>query len=281
MSSKNDKEHATLTASLVKELPEIVEEAEYDELWGYQLTPDGQFYNAAIAENLVYKFLKANNWDTKLAKEQLTNTLKWRKQFEPLKAAFEEQHAEKFDHVVALTQYGDDVVTWNLYNLKGKFKPKDLFTDLDAFLRFRIGIMEKSLQKLEFDSDSKDYMIQVHDYEGVSFMRFDPDIKRGSRATIKLFQDNYPELLKKKFFVNVPTLMTWVYDFVKLWLNKQTTSKFVLLSNSGDLAKHISPQVPKSYGGKGLALAEQHISEVTPTAYTSFLLQQEFTNEMD
>jgi phosphatidylinositol transfer protein SFH5 len=50
-------------------------------------------------------------------------------------------------------------------------------------------------------------MIQVHDYLSVSFLRMDPVVRAASKETIQVFSMAYPELLKEKFFVNVPTIM--------------------------------------------------------------------------
>jgi phosphatidylinositol transfer protein SFH5 len=50
-------------------------------------------------------------------------------------------------------------------------------------------------------------MIQVHDYLNVSFLRMDPSIRAATKETIQKFQMAYPELLKEKFFVNVPLVM--------------------------------------------------------------------------
>jgi hypothetical protein len=273
MSAQDDREHSALVSKFLEELPSIVESVDYDELYGHQLIA-GDFYDKTIVENLLYKFLKANAWDYDKSKDQLVKTLKWRKQFNPLKAAFIDEHDSKFSGVVTITQY-KDVISWNLYNTGD---PKQLFVDLDAFLRFRIGVMERSLQLLDFGEN--DYMVQIHDYDGLSFLRFDPDIKKGSRATIKIFQDYYPELLKQKFFVNVPVLMTWVYEFVKRWINKETSKKFIMCSKSEDLVKYLGEEVPKKYGGKGNELKDQAV-EITQTPYTGWLLQKQFTEEVD
>lgn len=52
-------------------------------------------------------------------------------------------------------------------------------------------------------------MVQVHDYLNVSFLRMDPTIRAASKQTIQTFSMAYPELLKGKFFVNVPLVMGW------------------------------------------------------------------------
>lgn len=266
-------------------LPDILKEAQYDELFGYQLSSEGEYFNKDVFDALIFKYLKANEFELEASKEQLLKTLIWRKDFNPLSAAFNETHDSKFDDIGILTEYESNkdntkIITWNLYGAGGN--PKELFKDLDQFLRYRIGLMERSVQLLDFTNDENCFLTQVHDYKGVSFLRFDPDIKKGSRATIQIFQDYYPELLYKKFFVNIPSVLFWVFEFVKKLLPTTTTKKFIILNNSSTLYKFLGDQVPtKSYGGKGKDLKLQNVGEIKPPVYGAHLSQQLFTNEVD
>lgn len=94
--------------------------------------------------------------------------------------------------------------------------------------------------------------MQVHDYLQVSFFRTPSEVKNASKKTIELFQKYYPELLEKKFFVNVPFLMGWVYNAMKLLVAKETFKKLIMLSYGEELAKHMgSISIPTAYGGNG------------------------------
>lgn len=57
-------------------------------------------------------------------------------------------------------------------------------------------------------------MVQVHDYLNVSFLRMDPTIRAATKEVISTFSMAYPELLKEKFFVNVPLVMGCEYSFL-------------------------------------------------------------------
>lgn len=73
------------------------------------------------------------------------------------------------------------------------------------------------------DPDADPYkMFQVHDYKGVSFLRQAPQVKAASTETIRVFATAYPELLKEKFFVNVPAVMGFMYTFMKLFVAART-----------------------------------------------------------
>lgn len=102
-------------------------------------------------------------------------------------------------------------------------------------------------------------MLQVHDYMGVSFLRMDPLVKASSKETIRILSMAYPELLKEKFFVNVPVIMGWVFAAMKLFLSAETVKKFHPLSYGSALAselKSFGSELPTVYGGKGAAITE-------------------------
>lgn len=95
-------------------------------------------------------------------------------------------------------------------------------------------------------------MIQVHDYLNVSFMRMPSEVKVASKEVIQTFGMAYPELLKEKFFVNVPLLMAWVFTALKVFLSPETIKKFHPLSYGTSLAGELpgfGNQLPVSYLG--------------------------------
>lgn len=103
-------------------------------------------------------------------------------------------------------------------------------------------------------------MVQVHDYFSVSFLRMDPHIKAASKETIQTLSMAYPELLAHKYFVNVPTIMGWVFSAMKLFLSPATLRKFHPLSSGTTLATNEMPafasSLPKEYGGSGPSVKE-------------------------
>jgi phosphatidylinositol transfer protein SFH5 len=88
----------------------------------------------------------------------------------------------------------------------------------------------------------------------------DPDVKAASKETISIFSTAYPELLKEKFFVNVPFVMGWVFGMIKIFLKPETVKKFHPLSNGGNLAKElpdwVGQKLPEEFGGKGSDLKQ-------------------------
>ena len=160
--------------------------------------------------------------------------------------------------------------------------------------------MEDALRALGIDKATKPItaehdpykILQVHDYKSISFLRQSPVVKAASTETIKVFAQNYPELLKEKceyfptpvpqyqgsllvppfvpprvlqtngnaVFLNVPSVMGFVYAFMKLFVAAKTIKKFHPMNNGANLAKEVATSskvkglgelLPKEYGGKG------------------------------
>jgi len=140
-------------------------------------------------------------------------------------------------------------------------------------LRWRIALMEMGVKALDLPNATApipDYnaanpgnaidpyqMIQLHDYQNVSFLRMDSATKAASKKTIEVMANYYPELLSIKYFVNIPVVMSWVFTAMKAILSKETVRKFRVISSGKGVASDLgSDEVPKAYGGKGADLAE-------------------------
>lgn len=118
--------------------------------------------------------------------------------------------------------------------------------------------LNQSTTVIDYNGEDPYQMIQVHDYQNVSFLRLNPTIRAATKKTIEVFSTAYPELLREKFFVNVPTIMGWMFALVKLFVNENTTRKFHPISNGANLAKEfpgLTEKFPKAYGGGAPDLA--------------------------
>lgn len=242
-----------------------IKEADHDEVYGISLTTS-PFHRNLILQ----KFLRANADNVDLALAQLTATLKWRKQFQPLKAKDEVFSNERYGglgYTIQLQGVPDSIsekhtVTFNIY---GAVKDsKVTFADLDDFMRWRVGLMELSLEQLRLDQATQPIpnhgqgadpyqAIQVHDYLSVSFMPWSQDSKQKAAASkaIECFKNYYPETMSRKFFVNVPGVMGWMFSTAKMVLPKETVKKFTVLTYGKDLAAELGKGVPAVYGGDG------------------------------
>ncbi|GAB7349863.1 hypothetical protein MBLNU459_g0561t1 [Dothideomycetes sp. NU459] len=255
-------------------LGQLLEEADYNEMYGITLlAPTESQPNPAFSTCLIMqKYLRANSNDVSKACEQLLRALKWRKEFQPLKVKEELFEQDKFGGLGYVTELkgvpgspnDTDIATFNIY---GAVKDtKKTFGDLESFIRWRVALMELTLERLHLDKAQKpipDFnrgpdphqAIQIHDYLSVSFLRQPAEVKAASQKTIQLFQDVYPETMSKKYFVNVPLVMQWMFGAMQMFMAKETVAKMKWMSYGTELHKDLGSSVPKEYGGSGPELA--------------------------
>ena len=137
---------------LTSRLPALLSTASHSEIWSVSLTsPSPQ------RDLVLRKYLAAHKNNVSAAADGILATLKWRREFKPLEAVKETHDAGKFGglgYVTLVKGEGDKerVVTWNVY---GAVKDhKATFGNLDAFLRWRVGLMEKGVQALKLNERS-------------------------------------------------------------------------------------------------------------------------------
>lgn len=118
--------------------------------------------------------------------------------------------------------------------------------------------LDEATSVIDYEGEDPYQMVQVHDYQNVSFLRLNPSIRAASKQTIEVFSMAYPELLREKFFVNVPLIMGWMFTAMKVFLSKNTLRKFHPITNGANLAREFSfaDEIPKTYGGKAPELKE-------------------------
>ncbi|KAF9006036.1 CRAL-TRIO domain-containing protein [Cyathus striatus] len=227
-------------------------------MWGVKIDPANP-KDAKISVVLM-KFLRARNLSTTEAREMFVNTLRWRKSFN-IEAALEEKFPEdifgQLAHVYGHDKEGRPVV----YNLYGANKDlKAVFGDVQRFIRlcrWRVALMERSTELLDFNEI--DQAIQIHDYEGVSLTSRDANSKAAAAEATNIFQSHYPELLYKKFFINVPTILNWIFWVFKPVISANTLAKMsVVGTGTHAINKALIPfidakELPERYGGEAKA----------------------------
>lgn len=266
------KDQTAKLQKLIDSIPEIlkqIENKDYDEIFGYRINVAGtEYVEESIRNEILLKFLVANDYDVLVTISRIVETINWRYKFQPLSAAYNENFDKELNNLGVITKFANEktpnytVGTWNLYgNVKS---PKKLFEEFGSndnggskpgtvFLRWRIGLMEKALLFIDFTDPNNHKIVQIHDYNQVSMFKVDKNMRKSTKEIIKIFGDNYPELLSTKFFVNVPSIMGWVFTFIVSIgvINEETLKKFNVLHH-GDLTKFFnSDSLPGNYkGGK-------------------------------
>jgi hypothetical protein len=112
----------------------LVKKAQHDEVYGIHLSKTNSFHTKLILQ----KFLRANQNDLDKAKQQLLETLEWRKEFDPVKAINETFDRSRFGGLgyvlevegVPESKNAKDIATFNIYGaVKDK---KATFGDMEG-----------------------------------------------------------------------------------------------------------------------------------------------------
>jgi len=155
-----------------------------------------------------------------------------------------------FGHLYGRDKEGRPIV----YNIYGR--DNDLtaaFSDVQRFIRWRVALMEEGIKLVDFET--VDQTVQVHDYEGVGLSSRTANSKAAASAISAIFQNHYPEFLAKKFFVNVPAIMTWIFWMFKPVLPPATLAKMKVVGHGPrTIGKELLPlvdsrELPEQYGG--------------------------------
>ncbi|XAR57544.1 hypothetical protein NMG60_11025722 [Bertholletia excelsa] len=220
-------------------------------IWGIPLLQDDR------SNVVLLKFLRARDFKVKDAFIMLSNTLRWRKEFN-IDGLVDEDLGDDLDKVVFMQGFDKEghPVCYNVY---GEFQNKDLyqktFGDEEKrmrFLRWRIRFLERSIRKLDFSPGGVSTIFQVSDLKN-SPGPAKRELRLATKQAVQLLQDNYPEFVAKQVFINVPWWYLAFYTMISPFLTQRTKSKFVFAGPSKTaetLFKYISPdQVPIQYGG--------------------------------
>uniref|UniRef100_A0A0D9V8G3 CRAL-TRIO domain-containing protein n=1 Tax=Leersia perrieri TaxID=77586 RepID=A0A0D9V8G3_9ORYZ len=223
-------------------------------IWGVPLVGDGD----ERTDTVLLKFLRAREFKVKEAMAMLKSAVLWRKRFgiEPLLDA--DLGMPELDTVVfyrGADREGHPVC----YNVYGEFQDKDLYEKAfgdeekrERFLKWRIQLLERGiLSQLDFSPSGICSMVQVTDLKNSPPML--GKHRAVTRQAVALLQDNYPEFIAKKVFINVPWWYLAANKMMSPFLTQRTKSKFIFASpakSTETLFRYIAPeQVPVQFGG--------------------------------
>ncbi|KAG2404586.1 Patellin-6 protein [Vigna angularis] len=220
-------------------------------MWGVPLVDGGD-----RGDVLLLKFLRARDFRVHDALNMLLKCLAWRTEFGADNIVEEELGFKELEGVVAYTHGYDREGHPVCYNAYGVFKDKEMYErvfgdeeKLKRFLRWRVQVLERGVKMLHFKPGGVNSLIQVTDLKDMPKR----ELRVASNQILSLFQDNYPEMVARKIFINVPWYFSLLYSMFSPFLTQRTKSKF-LISKEGNAAetlyKFIRPEnIPVRYGG--------------------------------
>lgn len=234
---------------------EEVEEINKDiSIWGVPLLPSK---GSESTDVVLLKFLRARDFKVNEAFEMLRSTLKWRKESK-IDSILDEELGSDLSSVAymnGIDREGHPVC----YNIYGVFEDDELYQKTfgteekrEQFLRWRIQLMEKGIQKLNLQPGGVVSLLQINDLKN-SPGPSKKDLRVATKQAVALLQDSYPEFVARNVFINVPF---WYYAFNAIlspFLTQRTKSKFVFARPARvteTLLKYIAAEhIPVHYGG--------------------------------
>ncbi|KAM3334122.1 hypothetical protein ACQJBY_028899 [Aegilops geniculata] len=222
-------------------------------IWGVPLVGDDERTDAVLL-----KFLRAREFKVKEAMAMLRSAVLWRKRFgieSLLEADLAFPELEKVVFYRGADREGHPVC----YNVYGEFQDKEVYEKAfgdeekrERFLKWRIQLLERGiLSQLDFAPSGICSMVQVTDLKNSPPML--GKHRAVTRQAVALLQDNYPEFIAKKVFINVPWWYLAANKMMSPFLTQRTKSKFVFASQAKSpetLFRYIAPeQVPVQFGG--------------------------------
>ncbi|KAF0919291.1 hypothetical protein E2562_029147 [Oryza meyeriana var. granulata] len=222
-------------------------------IWGVPLVGDDE-----RTDTVLLKFLRAREFKVKEAMAMLKSAVLWRKRFGIESLLDADLGLPELDNVVfyrGADREGHPVC----YNVYGEFQDKDLYEKAfgdeekrERFLKWRIQLLERGiLSQLDFSPSGICSMVQVTDLKNSPPML--GKHRAVTRQAVALLQDNYPEFIAKKVFINVPWWYLAANKMMSPFLTQRTKSKFIFASpakSAETLFRYIAPeQVPVQFGG--------------------------------
>ncbi|KAK7277547.1 hypothetical protein RJT34_22562 [Clitoria ternatea] len=223
-------------------------------LWGVPLLPSRAHEGTDI---VLRNFLKAKDYKVNDAFDMLQKTLIWRIK-NKIDGILDEDFGDEFENAGFLCskdKEGRPVV----YHVCGMFKDRRVYKKTfgtqqkcDKFLRWRIQLIERAMQKLCFREGGVDSIVQVFDLKH-SQMQGMKELNSVSKKAILLFQNYYPELIYRNIVIYAPF---WFYTSQVLFsrlMNQRTKKRFILArpqKATKTLLKFIAPEhLSVEYGG--------------------------------
>ncbi|CAN1328114.1 PATL4 [Linum perenne] len=291
-SAVHEKEEKIIQEDKTEEPAAAVATAAEISLWGVPLLPSK---GGESTDVVLLKFLRARDFKVSESFEMLKKTLQWRKDNsidsileedlgrQDLAAAFYTDGTDRVGHPVSYNIYGvfnDQEVYSKAFGIGTEEEAEKKKNGIQQFMRWRIQLLEQSIQKLELKPGGVSSLLQISDLNN-SPPPSKKELRTAMKQAVGILQDNYPELVARNIFINVPF---WYYAMNALlspFLTQRTRSKFVVARPARvteTLLKYISiEQIPVQYGGfkreNDYEFTDEEITEVPVKAGSTAVIE--------
>ncbi|WOG87173.1 hypothetical protein DCAR_0206396 [Daucus carota subsp. sativus] len=224
-------------------------------LWGVPLLPSK---GHAATDVILMKFLKARDFKAVEAFKMLQKTLKWRRRLQIDQIIDEDfgHDLENAGYICSRGKNGHPVcyVAHRISKWKNLCKKKS-FVKVDKremFLKWNIKFMEKCIQHIDFRPGGANSVIRIVDlnHAPANAMK---ELHFFFRRISILFRENYPGIIFRHVFINVPLWILAYHTLQLKHLSLKARNKFIFVKPykvTKTLLKSIAPEsLPVEYGG--------------------------------
>ncbi|GFQ76054.1 SEC14-like protein 2 [Trichonephila clavata] len=207
------------------------------------------------------RWLRARKFNVTDAVQMLRTSLQWRKQIGA------ESLIDDYEPHEVLTKYfpgglvGHDkegcpvwIIPFGHMDIKGMFYS----VKKSEFIKYVVKLMEISEQDMKDQTEELGKKIETHsiifdmDNFTMKQVAWKPAVDMMTQL-VKVFEDNYPERLKKTYVINAPAFFPMAYAMIKPFLSEETAKKihvYVKETWKSAVFEDIDPsELPSQWGG--------------------------------
>ncbi|KAG7218749.1 hypothetical protein INR49_007286 [Caranx melampygus] len=210
-------------------------------------------------DHYLLRWLRARSFNVQKAEAMIRKHVEFRKQMKVDSIISEWRPPEVIDRYVSGGMCGYDregSPIW--YDVIGPLDPKGLLLSASKQDFIRTKVRHTELLRLECQRQSEklekniESVTLISDCEGLGLKHiWKPAIELYGEI-LTMFEENYPEGLKRVFLIKAPRMFPVAYNLIKHFLCEETRHKIIVLGNNWQevLRTHIAPeQLPVVYGG--------------------------------
>ncbi|XP_026100962.1 SEC14-like protein 2 [Carassius auratus] len=212
------------------------------------------------SDHFLLRWLRARNFNLQKAEAMLRKHVEFRKHLKVDTITTEWQVPEVIARYLSGGMCGHDregSPIW--YDVIGPMDPKGLMHSVSKQDLVKSKVRDCEILQKECDLQSErmgrniEAITMIYDCEGLGMKHlYKPAIETYGEV-LTMFEDNYPEGLKRLFVIKAPKLFPVAYNLVKHFLSVDTRRKVIVLGSNWKevLQKYIDPEeLPAHYGGK-------------------------------
>ncbi|KAI1900938.1 hypothetical protein AGOR_G00054980 [Albula goreensis] len=210
-------------------------------------------------DHFLLRWLRARNFNVQKAEAMLRKHLEFRKHMKADMITTDWKPPEVIEKHLSGGMCGYDregSPIW--YDVIGPVDPKGLMLSASKqdFIKSKVRDCEMLQKECDLQTAKLGKQVEsitmIYDCEGLGLKHlYKPAIETYGEV-LTMFEENYPEGLKRLFVIKAPKLFPVAYNLVKHFLSENTRSKIIVLGANWEevLKKYIEPeQLPAIYGG--------------------------------